>query len=1151
MSTPRLTHLRVNRLERPLAVGDGSPRFGWRLESEEYDHRQVAYRIRVETAAGHPAWDSGEVRSDVSQAIAFGQGGSEALALEPETAYRWRVEIEDDRGRLLGAESTFETAFFGTTVDAWRGARWIGADRPPLDAASLVVYRIRGRLTVPEGSSGASLVLGADDFRLGNDLFNEFRIRGANHVRFEIDVADPARPALRIHRRGYAPGEADETLLTTVDDSRSTNIGVLLPPERAHLENAIELVCESSTFHVLINGVELVADGSPEFQVNPRGLDDVASFPNLCSIGFEAAPGQTFAVRGYEVLTYREPQTALFDERDHGVFEGLPGVTVDGGTIRVDGGADGLLAAVDPSRDSLPVLRRTVVTRPGWRNARASITARGVYELRVNGVRVGEDWFNPGSSDYRHTIDYSVYDLTDLLRDGENTITAALAPGWWADMVSFQETNTGFYGDRPALLCHLRIDNEDGATDFVVSKPGEWEVSVSGPVRSGSFFQGERYDARLEANLDEDARGWVPATSIPPLERNARPALVAKVDRPVQAYETLPARLIGEVRPGSDSWLYDLGVNMVGVPRITLEGRAGQEIVIRTAEVLYPALPEYVERDVDGLPMTENLREALSTDVYICRDGAQTYTPRFTFHGFQYLEISGTGGPLPDTAVTGVVLSSIDEVTGTLETSNPLVDRLMANITRSQLGNFLSIPTDCPQRNERMGWTEAVTEFARTASFTADVSTFTERWLSVLRDSQVTDELLVGRSDMTGFYDVDTADVGNADTGGRKPFGGEYVVGMYPSYAPSYDAALSWGTPWSSAGVLVPYDLYRHYGSTVVIEESFDSMLAYLEAMATLRLPGSEHLSVDGGICGDWLSLDKPPSDYTDVAIYVFLLRAFGEMAAAIGRTDVAEDYAREYALARQEWNDRFIDSATGTLRGDASAPISQSSTTIALFYGLPFDEFVPTVFASLCEKVVAGHDGVAFGITTGMFTTPMITHVLSDHGRSDLAFGMLENTAFPSWLYPVTQGATSTWERWNSYTAEEGFGGNNAMNSFNHFSLGAVGAWLLNRVGGIDRNPARVGMQHFVFHPVPAGRLQSARATVVTDHGRVESDWSWDAARTVWTCLLRVPANTTATVDLEWAGGKAFDLGSGAWSLVFDDGAVHVDRAASAALVR
>ena len=1078
MTDATVTGLRVNRLVEPIALDGNMPTFSWMLQSDVRGARQVQYRVAVDTHDGVPVWDSGVVVSARSTAVALGDGGTMHRPLEPEHRYVWRVVIGDERGQVLEANSRFETGIFIPSQVGWSGAQWIGADRPHLDAASLVVFRIRARIRIPRGSAVATLVLGANDFRLQDRVFNELGVAGPNHVACSIDVSEPESPTLSIYRSGYAPGDdADVPILTLT--STNSNLTALLPAATVHEDHEIEVVCWSSALSFRVDGHDVDSAGETQFAVNPRGTNDVASFPNLAEVGFGARAGEQILVRGYEIRTFRPPEAALFDQRDYGVFEGIDGIDVDGDLITVDGGPAGRLIHRDPSRGALPVLRRLVELDAKPEHAKLNITARGIYEFEINGTRVGDDWFNPGVADYRHTIEYSAYDVTHLLRAGSNSIVVRLAPGWWSDMVSFMRVNTGFFGDRPSALITLAIDKADGTRELVVSEPGRWQVRTDGPTKSGSFFQGERYDARDEVNLAA-ASGWTGAALVTPLERNAQPSIVPKSDRPVRVHERLGAHLVGETRPGSGSWIYDLGVNMVGVPEIDIDLPAGRTIVIRTAEMLYPMLPEYRERDIDGLLMTENLREALSTDFYITRDGAQTIRPRFTFHGFRFLEITGVDEPLAERAVRGLVLSSLPAIAGDVSTSDPMLNQLMANIHRSQIGNFLSIPMDCPQRNERLGWLEAVTEFARTSCFTSDVESFYERFLRIVRDSQVTEELLATKTDLSNFHE--RGDQQSVEDPGRAVslFTGKGVAGMYPSYVPGYDAYRSWGTPWSSAGVLVPHELYRHYGDTKVVRDSFVSMRTYLEAMDQLRIPGSAALSADGGTCGDWLSLDKPPYTYTDVTVYAHTLRCFAEMADAIGEHEAAAEYSAKYAAARAEWNELFVDSPTGRFRDDPSlVNTSQSSCVLPLFYDLPFESSRQSIFEALCEKVQEGYGGQPFAITTGPLHDPddqsralrlrsfrsrlrddreplLPVVALPSHPGSDLDLGAMELVHARARLRRKQRH-----EFVQSLLARRGR---------------CVGS--SNRVAGIDRDPSQPGMQHVPAASGP-GRVHRQRLRV------------------------------------------------------------------------
>uniref|UniRef100_UPI0035CA887D glycoside hydrolase family 78 protein n=1 Tax=uncultured Amnibacterium sp. TaxID=1631851 RepID=UPI0035CA887D len=407
MSVLRVTELKTERLEEPLAVDVARPAFGWRMESDARGARQTAYRVVV-SAGDAVVWDSGRVPGDRSQEVLLGDG----VRLEPETDHRWRVEIEDETGRAATATAGFRTGPDRDDPAGWGGASWIGAERPNLDAASLVVWRLRARFRLDPGSSVAGFVLGAGDFRLRTAVFNEYGLAGDNHVAVLVDAR---RGALRIERAGYAPGDGDGRVV--VELAEGSNVPRLLTPDAVHDEHTIEIVCWSSVLQVLVDGVEVAEGDRTRFAVNPRGDNDVPSFPNLGRIGFAAAAGERFTVIGYEVRTFREPQAVLLGADDLGLFDGAPGVTRTGDGLRVDGGASGVLVHRDPSRDGVPVLRRVLDLERAPSRAILSLTARGVLEVEVNGRRVGDAWFDPGAGEYRRTIEYRAHDVTDLLGD--------------------------------------------------------------------------------------------------------------------------------------------------------------------------------------------------------------------------------------------------------------------------------------------------------------------------------------------------------------------------------------------------------------------------------------------------------------------------------------------------------------------------------------------------------------------------------------------------------------------------------------------------------------------------------------------------------------------------------------------------------------
>ena len=473
-------------------------------------------------------------------------------------------------------------------------------------------------------------------------------------------------------------------------------------------------------------------------------------YPYLNDIGFVTGEMSNALFSNLSVQNYREPKAEVFGETTgatYEIFSGLDGVNLFGSQIMV--GSD-TLSYADPSCGSIPMLRKKFTADKQIESATLYATARGIYEMRINGERVGDEYFTPGNTDYRQQIQYTSYDVTDMVREGDNAIAATLASGWYSDAASFQLTNFNFYGDRQSLLALMKITYTDGTTETVVSDDS-WQYYGEGPVRYAGNFNGETYDATRDADVegwDEpgfEADGWRAASEMESTVSGYEPRIVAKTDEGVKEVETLDAAYVSTQTRGDDNhtvYIYDMGTNMVGVPEIKLpEGKAGQKITIRFAESIYPDLPEDSEfyyGDLDNLILTENYRTALSTDQYIMKGqaGGETYRSEFTFHGYRYIEISGVEEAIPTENIKGIVLSSVTEPASTYETSNELTNQLFDNIMRSIYSNHLSIATDCPQRDERLGWSGDAQVFSRTATYFADMNAFYTNFASIMRDGQ-------------------------------------------------------------------------------------------------------------------------------------------------------------------------------------------------------------------------------------------------------------------------------------------------------------------------------------------------------------------------------------------------------------------------------
>ena len=1119
-----VTQLEVNHMQAPMGLDETQPVFGWRMVLPEKTspsaakgqapaQRQTAYELLVTDESGKLLWDSGRVEASASQEIAYG-----GPALRPETSYHWTVRVWDQDGTMQEQSSSFETGLNLKRQGQgdWQGAKWIGSnDELPLDAHRLAVYKLQADVQILPGSTQAGLVFGGNDPRLmeaGKNLWSLSNGKDESWVQLVLDVsgldAHPDGQAqLRVYRQGYSTKDDAERPLGEFAVSRQA-----VNEQNCHEPHRLWL---TSNHGILQFGVDDSAIELPQvnfwtagFVVNPAGPGgDYASYPMVGDIGFAVPAQQQARFSHLTVNNYRSPGNAVFEERLSGktpqsIFQGLDGVQVDKAGYLVAGGSHGVLALADPSHGADPRLRTVFQTGHGSvQKARLYATSRGIYDLYLNGKRVSEDYFAPGLTQYDKTQLYQVYDVTKAVRSGENVLGAQLAEGWWSGAISFQGENWNYFGDRQSLLAKLVITYADGSEQFVKTEPRTWQVNLQGPLVSGSLFQGENYDARRE-NSWMKPEGWRPAQEVK-LDKHTAffgswkhcmtgtekwqdyhdQALVGQEGPSVDATTEVTAQSVRQLSLGV--YIYDMGQNLAGVPDITIaDGKEGQKLTLRYAEVLF--YPEGEQGGGhSGELMLENLRGALATDTYTMRAGENHIAPRSTYHGYRYLEISGLDAPLPLRAVRANVLTSLGEPIGSFACSDPEVNRLYQNILWSARANFFSIPTDCPQRNERMGWSGDLSMFARTAGYLGNTDRFLVRHLQAMRDLQDPD----GR-----FGDI--APIGNG-------FG---------------------GILWGSAGMTVPWELYEQYGDTSVLKEHIGAMERYadhLEACVDDDGNISEHTMLE---LGDWLGPENSRNDvgYLLTAYELYDLDILAHAEAVLGRTEASQHY-RSIFQQRQAWYLRhFFDPVTHrSLKKDGSLMDTQTSYAVPLALGILDDtekSFAAQYLAEACTRSSIDDDKVErppYSLMTGFIGTSCISKALSDSGHSDIAYKMLLNRQYPSWLYPVEQGATTIWERLNSYTKENGFGGNNSMNSFNHYSFGSVGAWLYNYVLGIQRDEAAPGWQHFYLQPQleTTGALTWARGHYDSPYGRIESGWR--RTEDGWSYQAVVPANTAATLRL------------------------------------
>lgn len=702
---------------------------------------------------------------------------------------------------------------------------------------------------------------------------------------------------------------------------------------------------------------------------------------------------------------------------------------------------------IDPALPSWssrsPLLRRSIRLPGAAARARAHVTALGLVELTINGQPVGVDRMAPGWTDYRQRIQYRTTDVLDLMRPGENVLAARLGRGWFAGDVG--QFGAEQYGDYPALLAQVEVDLVRGRRIVVATDPS-WRAHP-GPLVADDLLMGETRDARDEPTgwtepgfRDDD---WWPVVV------RAAPGgrLVAQRDAGVTIVDELDPSAITSVGP--DRQIVDFGQNIAGHVRIRASGTAATTVVIRHGEAL----------DQEGGLYTANLRTARQTDTHTFRgDGPEVFEPRFTYHGFRYAEVSGLSEELGPSHVTARVVSSMGPATGSFACSDELLNAIHGNVVRGLRGGLVGIPTDCPQRDERLGWTADAAAMAPSALFLSDTAPVFEKWLVDLADAQL-------------------------------------PSGAYPDVAPTIGVTGSGNAGWADAGVLLPWLIYERTGNAGVIERQYDSMRRFLRFLEADHVGGVRH----GGRYGDWLALEDPTSlELIGTAYLAHSATLFVRMARLLGHREDADRFARLAARARAAFRRRFT-TVPGTLG-------VETQTGYALALGFDLLPLGARLRAS--DRLASLIESADRHLLTGFLGTGQALTALSDRGHHELATQLARQDTYPSWGYEVRQGATTIWERWNSWTPEDGFA-DPGMNSLNHAALGSVADWLHRDLAGLA--PGAPGYRTMLVRPRPAAGIEWARASHESPNGLHAVDWNVDRERLEITVV--VPPNTFADV--------------------------------------
>jgi alpha-L-rhamnosidase len=1004
--------LRCEYLKDPLGVDAAQPRLSWIVDSDQRGQCQTAYQVLVAslpqrlTRDEGDLWDSGKVASDETAQIAYA-----GKPLASRQACFWKVRAWDRDGKPTPWSEPARWEMGLLKAGDWT-ARWIEAD---LKADAPAAASLSGAKWIWCPEAGVDLAKTAP----AGDRF--FRCR----------ISVPA---------GEKPEAAQ--IILAVDDQftlfvngkqagRFAEQDGWMRPQRYDLLPL--LTSGSNVVAVAGKNIQFVAGVCAKIMVRYPGKDpQVIVSDRKWKASDKAADGWN---------------TSGFDDADW----------KDSFEIAAFGEGPWRNAASALAAGPVPILRKAfTLAGKSVTSARLYATALGLYEVRINGRRVGDHLLAPEWTDYRKRVRYQVYDVTAMLQQGDNAMAALLGNGWYCGHIG----NGGFhaYGTVPALLAQLEVTYSDGSVERIASD-ATWKVHAS-PILGSDFMLGENYDAGKE----------IPGWDRPGLDDAAWAAATVRKEaaRPLEGQVTQPVRQTGELRPKSVSepkpgrWTFDLGQNMVGVVRLKVSAPAGTKLTLRHTEMLNP----------DGTIYTANLRGAASIDTYVCKGGGEVWQPTFAFHGFRYVELTGLQAKPAADAVTGIVIGSDTPRVGQFTCSDPRINQLQSNIWWGQRGNYLSIPTDCPQRDERLGWMGDAQVFVRTATANADVAAFFTKWLVDVDD---------GQSVEGAFSDV------NPNTMG---------CGSVPA--------------WADAGVICPWTIYQVYGDRRILERHLPAMTRWIE-WCRLHSTGLVRDKDRGNDYGDWLSIGADtPKDLIGTAYFAYSTSLVAKSYRAIGKPEEAAKYEALFRDIKAAFNKRYV-AADGRIRGN-----TQCCYAMALRFDLLPQELRPKAAQYLEDDMKAK----GWHLSTGFVGVSCLLPVLTDAGKLDTAYRLLMQDTFPSWLFSVKHGATTIWERWDGWTPERGFQ-DPGMNSFNHYALGSCGQWLYDTVAGIGLDPQQPGFRHVILHPRPAtisdgarypgGGLTAEAASYQSIRGRIASAWTIKDG--TMTLDVTIPANVTATV--------------------------------------
>lgn len=1009
----------------PLGIDEITPKFSWKLESSQRGVMQTSYQILAATskenldAGDYDVWDSTVVESDQSVDVVYG-----GKALEPGTRYYWKVQVTDNKGNTAVSteEAYWETGLMGTPWDA----KWIELDMGA--APSPEKYSVEMDFRIIKDDAGI-IFAGKDN---------------SNFLMWQINTFEKKFKGVTSFRpHQWVKGAAACIDEFTIED--------VIPVETQKEQHHIKIEVDGNQITTFIDDTQIdqrtsqyAAYGKLGFRqtYNPGDCDEQAAYDNI-------------------VVKDGTGNILFSDNFDSGINNNFSIGSVNSGELVVSNA----LGLQNDAKSAAPMYRKDFEVEKQVKKATVYASALGIYELEMNGQKVGDDLFNPGWTNYelnqddRNYVMYQAFDVTNMLQDGPNVIGAITGHGWYSGKLFVGGKER--YGKDSKLLCQLEIEYADGEK-VRISSDAAWVASGDGPIVSDDFQMGETYDATREMS------GWSEADF--DFQGSWNPVKESGYDGDIVAHMGPGVKVIKEIKPISvkeqseGTYIFDLGQNISGFARMNVTGDAGTVVKLRFGEMLQN----------DNSLYTANLRSAAATDYYTLKGdpNGETWQPRFTFHGFRYIEVTGYPGVPTVDDITGVAISSLQNTTGSFTTSNKDVNQLQSNITWGQLDNFISVPTDCPQRDERLGYTGDSQVFVRTAAMNQDVQTFFQKFMMDVTTNQRADGAI---ADWTPNY-VTPGD------------------GLSGSFGAS---------GWGDGVIIIPWTMYTTYGDTSIIRQSYEGMKGWIRYYQNLET--KDHLVEGcGNNYGDWLSVGaNTPIELICTGYYAYSCDLMSKMAEAIGETEDAATYRKLFEDIKEGFNNAFVDEEGHVGNG------TQTSYLMALKFNLlKNDEARKKAAAYLVEDIKNKNWHLSTGFMGVAYLCPMLTEM----GYADVAYRLLLQDTYPSWLYSVRAGATTIWERWNSYDYETGQFGDVGMNSFNHYSLGSVGEWFYNYVAGISYDEKNPGYKHFNLKPYPGGGLSYMDSSFKSVYGNIESSWSYGDDDCFF-MNVTIPANSTATI--------------------------------------